>query len=132
MLFSRNDFFKQERSVLMDKRERLVSVLLDFNVMDIDRFLLAYDYFVEFPEDFDGATIVKDLDTIYNLDAPAMVHDFEYLINQVWKSPVKKFKADIQYSKDMERTGKHPVIAYFRGFLLIISTPIYYLLKIFK
>lgn len=132
MLFSRNNFFTKSESELKEKKELLELVLIDSKVEDIVLFLNAYDYFCNFPEDFDGATIVKDLDTIRDLDAAAMVHDYEYLVNKVWKNPIKKTIADIEYAQHMEQTGKHPFTAYFRCFLLIISTPIYYLLKIFK
>ena len=132
MLFSTNNFFRQSSEVLKDKKKLLELVLIDSNVQDIVLFLNAYDYFCDFPEDFDGATIVKDLDTIRNLDAPAMVHDYEYIVNKVYKSFIKKTVADIEYAQHMEQLGNSSVTAYFRAILLILSTPFYYLIKLFK
>ena len=57
------------------------------------------------PSKFDGATIVKDLVDIEELDLDAMVHDYEYL-NGANRSFIKKWKADIKYIKNMERNGK--------------------------
>lgn len=132
MLFSRNSFFKKEKGTLRIKLRLLLEVLKDAQVKDIERFKLAYDYFTYFPEDFDGATIVKDLDTIRDLDAPAMVHDYEYLVNKVWKNPINKFKADLRYAQDIEKLGNSSLTAYFRFILLVLSTPFYYIIKLFK
>ena len=69
------------------------------------------------PSEFDGATIVKDLVDIEELDLDAMVHDYEY-INGANRNFINKWKADIKYIKNMERNGKG--IRVFRLFLLTI------------
>ena len=69
------------------------------------------------PSEFDGATIVKDLVDIEELDLDAMVHDYEY-INGANRNFIKKWKADIKYIKNMERNGKG--IRVFRLLLLTI------------
>ena len=73
--------------------------------------------FVEHPTEFDGATIVKDLVDIGELDLDAMVHDYDY-INGANRNFIKKWKADIKYIKNMERNGKG--IRIFRLLLLTI------------
>ena len=65
----------------------------------------AFQYFRTFPGKFDGATIVKDLNDLPNLDLDAMLHDYEY-ITGANTSFVRKWKADFRYIKNMERNGK--------------------------
>jgi hypothetical protein len=132
MLFSRNSFFRQNSEILKEKRNLLEAVLNDATIENVSLFLDAYDYFCDFPEDFDGATIVKDLDTIRDLDASAMVHDYEYLVNKSWKNPIIKTIVDINYAQNMEKLGNSSITAYTRCILLILSTPFYYLIKLFK
>ena len=84
---------------------------------EISEYLKAFDYFVEHPTEFDGATIVKDLVDIGELDLDAMVHDYDY-IHGANRNFVKKWKADIKYIKNMERNGKG--IRIFRLLLLTI------------
>lgn len=132
MLFSRNSFFRQNSEILKEKRNLLIAILEDATIENVSLFLDAYDYFCDFPEDFDGATIVKDLDTIRDLDASAMVHDYEYLVNKAWKNPIIKTIVDINYAQNMEKLGNSSITAYTRCVLLILSTPFYYLIKLFK
>jgi len=136
MLGSKSHFFTQDRETLADKRAHLVRVLYDFGCSskDVDRWLFAYDYFTKNPEDFDGATIVKDLNTIGGYDGAAGNHDIEYLNIKFWswKGLVKKLKADYQYGIDQERTGKGSFTSYTRTVLLWLSTPFYYLVLIYK
>jgi len=65
----------------------------------------AFLYFRSNPYKFDGATIVKDLNDLPNLDLDAMVHDWQYLTGAN-KSFVKKYKADLYYIRNMEKNGK--------------------------
>ena len=67
---SKSNFFQQPKKTLQCKRELLGSVLNDFEVKMQWPFIEAYDYFTDFPVQFDGATIVKDIPTIRGLDAP--------------------------------------------------------------
>ena len=131
MLGSNNKFFYKNHKALARHRHNLFFTLVNFEVQDIEKWLLAYDYFCQNPHKFDGATIVKDLETINGLDASAMLHDYEYLHIQNWwsiKGLKTKLKADFDYGKHMEQTGKGSVTAYTRTVLLWLSTPFYYLI----
>ncbi len=133
---SKSNFFFQDREVLAEKRNLLVRIMTDyeFTSKEISEIMEAFDYFRNYPAEFDGATIVKDLRTINGLDAPAMRHDYDYLHIHFWSISglVKKGKSDWKYGKNMEKLGVSPVTAYTRAVLLLISTPLYYLLLIFK
>lgn len=133
---SKSDFFFQDREVLAEKRVHLVNVLYDFRISQkkVFDYLSAYNFFCSNPSLFDGATIVKDLYTIKGLDLPALKHDFEYLMNDFWsiKGIINKIKFDWMYAKDQEELGVGSITAYTRGILLIISTPLYYVMIIFK
>lgn len=123
MLGSKNDFFKQKPQILNKTRIDIVQ-LLNFKSRsqdDINQYIEAFDYFVSNPSEFDGATIVKDLIDLRigkeYLDLDAMLHDYVY-ISGANKSFRKKWKADINYIKNMEKNGKG--IRVFRFFILTI------------
>ena len=104
---SKSDFFKQDRETLAEYRYQL-RMMLKYkgrNESEIDLYIEAYDFFCRFTTKFDGATIVKDLVDIEELDLDAMVHDYEY-INGANRSFIKKWNADIRYIKNMEANGK--------------------------
>jgi hypothetical protein len=131
-LKSKNNFFSQDREVLAEKRQHLIKVLLDFNI-DVKkdkRWLRAFDSFRDLPSIFqyDGATIVKDLHTIYGYDASAANHDLWYIENKTlpfFKWLVEKLKADYQYGIDMRKLQIPYTTAWSRVVGLWISTPIY-------
>jgi hypothetical protein len=115
---SKSNFFFQNTEILEKKAFLLKLILLDCNFTEneIIKFEKAYNYFIENPKEFDGATIVRDLDTIKGLDAPAMVHDYRYILAYGIKD---RLKADKDYLKNMIKLGVHPVSAYLRYLLLI-------------
>jgi len=132
---SKNDFFSQPREILTIKRQHLIQVLNDFEVKDISRWLESYDAFKNYPNfyQYDGATIVKDIDTIYKYDAPASNHDYGYIQIKklsyfIWL--VESFKLDIQYVKDMRTLQVDFITAYSRLIGLIIIKPFYPLTQI--
>jgi hypothetical protein len=102
MLLSKNSFFKQEESVLKIKRE-VVKDYLEIKEVDPTKYLIAYDYFCIHQKDFDGATIVKDLLDIPELDLNAMLHDYRYITDF---GVIKKFKWDWEYFEGMNKLGK--------------------------
>ncbi|WP_155958881.1 hypothetical protein [Flavobacterium limnosediminis] len=74
--------------------------------MQIGIYEKAYEYFCDFPQDFDGATIVKDLYHIPGLDINAMLHDYQYLIFNAAANLYTKWYCDKLYAKQMEHLGK--------------------------
>lgn len=135
MFWSRNSFFKQSKATLKTLRHQ-VSTILVFKSIEQVRFLTAFDFFVFNPSEFDGATIVKDLDDLPNLDLSAMVHDYYYIKILPHYKGLKwlkeKIKMDWQYGKDMELLGKGITIPYSRAIGLILTTPIYWLILKFR
>jgi hypothetical protein len=132
MFWSKSTFFNQSKKLLAQKRIDVVNRLSMQGVPN-ERFLKAYDFFVYNPNEFDGATIVKDLDDIKGLDFSAMAHD-DFYINELpkysgFKWIKQKIKADWQYGRDMELLGKGISTPYLRAIGLIVSTPIYWIIK---
>ena len=119
MFWSRDDTFKKSKTELDILRKNIKAYLhiKERKMSDISEYLNAFDYFRNKPDKFDGATIVKDLVDIGELDLDAMVHDYDY-INGANRNFIKKWKADIKYIKNMERNGKG--IRVFRLLLLTI------------
>ena len=119
MFWSKDDTFKKSKIELDILRKNVKAYLhiKERNMSDISDYLNAFDYFRVHSDKFDGATVVKDLVDIGELDLDAMVHDYDY-INGANRNFIKKWKADIKYIKNMERNGKG--IRVFRFFLLTI------------
>ena len=119
MFWSKDDTFKKSKIELDILRKNIKAYLhiKERKMSDISDYLNAFDYFIGHPNEFDGATIVKDLVDIGELDLDAMVHDYEY-IHGANRNFIKKWKADIKYIKNMERNGKG--IRVFRLLLLTI------------
>ena len=119
MFWSRDDTFKKSKTELDILRKNVKAYLniKERKMSDISDYLNAFDYFTIHSDKFDGATIVKDLVDIGELDLDAMVHDYDY-INGANRNFIKKWKADIKYIKNMERNGKG--IRVFRLLLLTV------------
>ena len=119
MFWSRDDTFKKSKTELDILRKNVKAYLniKERKMSDISDYLDAFDYFTIHSDKFDGATIVKDLVDIGELDLDAMVHDYDY-INGANRNFIKKWKADIKYIKNMERNGTG--IRVFRLLLLTI------------
>ena len=106
-----NKFFEQDAYDLSEARIKLIQTLenLQRSRHDIKDYLVAFDYFCEHPDKYDGATIVKDLVDIrqgeYYLDVDAMIHDYEYIMGAN-KSFTKKWTSDRRYIRNMELNGK--------------------------
>ncbi|NJB83603.1 hypothetical protein [Wenyingzhuangia aestuarii] len=145
MFWSKNDFFKKQhfegltqRFQRLEAKYFVLKRLLEikkFHKNEISLFLSAYDYFIEHPTAYDGATIVKDVYDIPKLEVSAMLHDYQYLVYLPSYSGKSWFKAkktyDKQYCNNLIRFGKikHERVAQIRYALLRISTPIYWLIK---
>lgn len=131
---STSDFFNQKKYNLNLIWLSLIDNLLinyNFNKLDKIRFREAYNYFIDNPSHFDGATIVKDITQIKGLDIPAMAYDHAYIMAKNIKD---RLKADWQYSQDYRKFEVPWTIAYSRMVLLIFIniTGIYYLGKFLK
>lgn len=116
MLGSTNHFFNQPEEILSRKR-REVSQLLrlkGYLYSEIDIYIKAYNYFCLNTTAFDGATAVRDLCDIPDLDLDAMLHDYHYLAYKVGASFSTKWKADWTYAKGNERKGKVQYSAFSR------------------
>lgn len=135
MIWSRPKYFHLSTNYLKANRREL-EYFLNLKGVNPDKYLEAYDYFVENPKKYDGATIVKDLDDVFGLDLSALRHDYDYLVPLKKEKGLKwlkmKFKIDFEYGKSMEIMGKHPFVAYLRVFLLWITTPFYLIIKLLK
>jgi hypothetical protein len=87
MLGSSNNFFFQSPIILNAKRKDVQDLLFIkvYSEKQIDIYLQAFDYFIDKPKDFDGATGVNDLIDIpgsfgYDgLDLKAMLHDLQWI-----------------------------------------------------
>ena len=81
MLGSKNNTFYKSKTDL-DNLYYDMDVLLRIKGRSEDecwKYKKAFTYFRTFPHKYDGATIVKDLNDLPNLDLDAMLHDYEYL-----------------------------------------------------
>ena len=102
----------------------MLEVLDLLNRSDKDKliYLDAFNYFITNPEQFDGATVMRDLFSLKypdrKLDIDAMLHDYEY-VTGANKSFKLKHKADFRYFNNMLLNGKGAQVL--RLTLLIIT-----------
>ena len=108
MLASKSTFFSNDSEFLEVSRNQVISILQikGYNQNEINVYLKAFDYFCLNCDDFDGATIVKDLQDLPKLDLDAMLHDYQYLVQNVASNYYTKWFADWMYAKGQERKGK--------------------------
>jgi len=108
MLGSNSNYFRQPKEILVDSRDKVFRLLdlKGYSFNEIAVYLKAFDYFCEKVDQFDGATIVKDLQDLPRLDLDAMLHDFHYLNYNVGVNFITKWQADWIYAKGNERKGK--------------------------
>ena len=127
MFYSRNSFFKQSVEILIVKRTE-VELLLEYKEIKPDKYLEAYNYFCKHTSAFDGATIVKDLNDIPELDLNAMLHDYRYITDF---GVLKKFKWDYEYFQGMNDLGKGYRLGRYIGLLFssIFFTPYKLIIK---
>lgn len=125
-LRSKSNFFTQDHDFLKKARYDLQIQLRNYgrNEMDISFALEAFDYFVINPEEYDGATIVRDLfDLRYTnpkvkLSSASLVHDYEYIIGAN-RNFIKNFKSNVRYIKWLISNGKPFLPLRFVGLTII-------------
>lgn len=133
MLGSKSTYFYQSKEDLKAFRSDMILLLTvkEFSEKEIWFYLEAYDFFCQNPSLYDGETLVKDLNDLHGLSIAGMAHDYEYVFLKVWKDLIKKVRSDWNYGRTHERLGKGITTPYSRALGLIISTPIYYIIKLF-
>lgn len=96
-----NTFFKKSKQELFIKRNELITLLKikGFTINYILGILEAFDYFIENPDNFDGATAVQDLYDFDILDLKALVHDYLFDRYNCGASFSYRKKADKLYAK---------------------------------
>ena len=130
MIFSKPKHFNKSK-VFVEKARAEIVLFLELKNLDVDYYLKAYDYFVENPTEFDGATLTKDLKDLY-VDFSAMRHDYDYIVllkkhkGLTWLK--QKTKYDYDYAKNIERLGKGGFSAWSRFVGLLLITPFYWVM----
>ncbi len=116
MLGSKSHYFHQSKELLFESRDKVFRLLdlKGYSFNEILIYLEAFDYFCENKTQFDGATIVKDLQDLPRLDLDAMLHDYHYIAYNVGSNFVTKWQADWLYAKGNERKGKGQYSAFSR------------------
>ncbi len=108
MLGSNSNFFFQDISTLEYYRIRLEEFLEYSNRSEIMRkaYLNAYDFFVENPSKYDGATATQDLTPKWlPFDWKAMLHDYLYICLNAKSSPKYIKMADSIYLNEIKYDG---------------------------
>jgi len=123
MFGSRSKYFHQSHHVLSKNRRDMVTYLTikGYTEAEIKPYTDAYDYFCYHPSEFDGATIVKDLVDLYDLDLDAMLHDYEYIVHKAGHNFKDKWTSDLRYAKGIDRKGKSAYAAWSRFVGLLLT-----------
>lgn len=112
--FFKSDYILEEN---WNEIEHLL-ILKGRSIIDINKYKDAYFYFVENPKEYDGATIVKDLCDIPDLDLDAMLHDYESITFASY-SYLAWFKSAFDYFVNMSKNGKGNQVLRFIGLLVL-------------
>lgn len=142
-LFGKSKIFHLEKEFLISTvRPDLINALIRLgrSDKDINEYLIAFDYFVENPKKYDGATIVRDLyiiryrlfGTIFKLDPDAMLHDYEYIMKRANRNFIRKIVSDYKYFMNMLKNGKGLQLTRFILLNLLTLTVVYVLHNHFK
>lgn len=139
MKLSKSTYFSQDRGKLAEDRHLLALTLANkgFKPHEVNKFLVAFDAFTNFPKvyDFDGATIIGDCYTINGLSATAMKHDYDCIIANKTSFLAyfkDRLKCDKEYRNNLIKSKRklfiNVIFAYSIWIGLVITIPIYYLL----
>jgi hypothetical protein len=121
---SSNDYFNQEPNKLLLNWKVVDTYLVtqEYTIEEIAVYKKAYDYFIENPNSYDGATMTEDLKDVFNLDLDAMLHDFFYLRYNVSASFKYTKIADETFYRETIRKGKSSWNAGVRNVLLVTKS----------
>lgn len=124
---SSNRFFYQSLHVLTENRKNvdLFLQLKGYELSERSIYLKAYDHMVQFPHDFNGASMTEDLPDIGSLELAAMLHDYLYINFKVSGSFKYSWWADKLLRLEMRRMGKSSWNTGTRMVLLILKAPFF-------
>jgi len=127
MLGSKSDFFHSDEDILIKTRNFMIYFLKMHKTKKgvINLYLEAYEYFILNPNEFDGATLSKDIKVIPNLDIWAMLHDYLYIKYNIAVNWKLKYYGDVIYALEMERLGISYGTTWGRFILLVLSQIIF-------
>ena len=135
MIFGKPKIFHLPKESLELIREDIWAYLLLKGIMP-HYYMKAFDYFVNNPKKYDGATIVKDIKNLHGIDLTALRHDYDYIISLPRYSGLKwlkaKFLFDWRYGQNIEELNSVIYPAYSRFIGLLLTTPFYWLYIKFK
>lgn len=135
MKTSSSRFFYQDKKKLDLKRQLMMQVLIDkgFSTRERHSFNMAFKFFIDNPDRFDGATIVGDNYTIEGLSATAMKHDYRCIM--LSRKSLKKYVkgriiVDNEYKNDLIRVKRkywiNKITSNIMCYFLIATSPIYF------
>jgi hypothetical protein len=105
-----------------------VSLLLyvkGYSEKQVAIYIKAFDYFWKHPDEYDGATLVKDLMDIPGIDLDAMLHDYHYCNYNAGVNLSMKWKADWLIAIGGERKGKGSYSSFSKFVGLTLTTIIF-------
>lgn len=120
------DFFYQSPKVLSQYRKWLVDYLTLYKRTQsvIDVYLWAYDYCVNHPDTYDGATMTEDLD-FNGLEPESMLHDVLYVCLNTAGNFKYQYISDLMIKREMEIHTKSSIETGKRFYLLLLKTPLF-------
>ncbi|WZL88332.1 hypothetical protein VS868_12065 [Salinimicrobium sp. 3283s] len=130
---SKSNFFIQpqlagdlgRRTFLSEKRKDVDALLSiwGYELSQRQVYLQAFDYFVNHPKDFNGASMTEDLCDIPGLDLDAMLHDYLYVVYKASVSWKYQILSDKLFRSEMRRRGKSSWNRGYRFVMLLLKCP---------
>jgi hypothetical protein len=121
---SSSNYFHQDSAILSENRKNidLYLQLKDYSLQQRAIYLKAYDYFVQYPLHYDGATMTEDLFDVAGLELASMLHDYLYIEYNVAGNYRYRLMADKLFRREMRKMNKSTWNGGARYVLLLIAS----------
>ena len=99
---SSNNYFKYTPRVRMSRDFLLIkSIYLNFDI-DFETFKIAWEYFVENPNEYNGTSVINDRWFIKGLEPLSVEHDYDWIFA---KSLKDLHKSNLKYCINLRKTN---------------------------
>ena len=97
---SKNDYFKNPKEEDFDL---IIKLYRNFGI-DSKSFIDAWGYFCEFPEDYNGTSIINDRWFIKGLEPLSVTHDYKWMVA---KSLKDLYKSNVEYCEGLRKVNSN-------------------------
>jgi len=97
---SKNDYFKNPKR---EDYNLIISLYKNFELSS-DSFVKAWIYFIDFPEDYNGTSIINDRYMIKGLEPFSVTHDYAWITAKSFKD---LYRSNLEYCKCLRKVNSN-------------------------